>query len=53
VSEGLSLRFASVESFNFSTEVEVRFAETDAQGVAHNSVYLVWFEIARVDYLGR
>jgi acyl-CoA thioester hydrolase len=42
-----------VEGFNFSTEVTVRFAETDAQGVAHNSVYLVWFEIARVDYLDR
>jgi acyl-CoA thioester hydrolase len=35
----------------FSTEVTVRFAETDAQGVAHNSNYLVWFEIARVAYL--
>jgi acyl-CoA thioester hydrolase len=42
-----------VEGFSFSTEVKVRFAETDAQGVAHNSVYLVWFEIARVDYLDR
>jgi acyl-CoA thioester hydrolase len=35
----------------FSTEVKVRFAETDAQGVAHNSNYLVWFEVARVSYL--
>ena len=39
--------------FRFETEVRVRFAETDAQGVAHNSVYLVWFEIARIDYLAR
>jgi len=39
--------------FRFATEVRVRFAETDAQGVAHNSVYLVWFEIARIDYLAR
>jgi acyl-CoA thioester hydrolase len=31
----------------------VRFAETDAQGIAHNSNYLVWFEIARVEYLER
>jgi acyl-CoA thioester hydrolase len=31
--------------------VTVRFAETDAQGVAHNSAYLVWFEVARVAYL--
>jgi acyl-CoA thioester hydrolase len=29
----------------------VRFAETDAQGIAHNSNYLVWFEVARVEYL--
>jgi acyl-CoA thioester hydrolase len=35
----------------FTTEVRVRFAETDAQGVAHNSNYLVWFEVARVSYL--
>jgi acyl-CoA thioester hydrolase len=39
--------------FRFETKVKVRFAETDAQGVAHNSVYLVWFEIARIDYLAR
>ena len=39
--------------FPFSTTLKVRFAETDAQGVAHNSVYLVWFEIARIDYLAR
>jgi acyl-CoA thioester hydrolase len=37
--------------FRFRTDVRVRFAETDAQGVAHNSVYLVWFEIARIAYL--
>jgi acyl-CoA thioester hydrolase len=39
--------------FSFSTNVRVRFAETDAQGIAHNSNYLVWFEVARVDYLER
>jgi acyl-CoA thioester hydrolase len=39
--------------FRFATDVKVRFAETDAQGVAHNSVYLVWFEVARIDYLAR
>ena len=37
--------------FRFSTDVRARFAETDAQGVVHNSVYLVWFEIARIAYL--
>jgi acyl-CoA thioester hydrolase len=31
----------------------VRFAETDAQGVAHHAAYLVWFETARVEYLRR
>jgi acyl-CoA thioester hydrolase len=42
-----------VHGFSFSTEVRVRFAETDAQGIAHNSNYFVWFEVARVDYLDR
>ena len=40
-----------MEGFSFSTEITVRFAETDAQGVAHNAAYLVWFEVARVAYL--
>jgi acyl-CoA thioester hydrolase len=40
-----------VGDFRFSTDVTVRFAETDAQGVAHNSNYLVWFEVARIAYL--
>ena len=40
-----------MEGFNFATEVRVRFADTDAQGVAHNSNYFVWFEVARVAFL--
>ena len=40
-----------MSDFRFSTAVTVRFAETDAQGVAHNSNYLVWFEVARIAYL--
>jgi acyl-CoA thioester hydrolase len=40
-----------VDGFDFSTGVRVRFAETDAQGVAHNSNYFVWFEVARVAFL--
>jgi acyl-CoA thioester hydrolase len=40
-----------MDGFSFSTGVKVRFAETDAQGIAHNSNYLVWFEVARVEYL--
>ena len=39
--------------YRFATDVVVRFAETDAQGVAHNAAYLVWLEVARVDYLAR
>jgi acyl-CoA thioester hydrolase len=42
-----------VHGFSFSTDVRVRFAETDAQGIVHNANYLVWFEVARVDYLER
>ena len=42
-----------MDGFRFSTEISVRFAETDAQGVAHNSAYLVWFEVARIEYLAR
>ncbi|HSK15606.1 MAG TPA: thioesterase family protein [Gaiellaceae bacterium] len=39
--------------FRFHTDLRVRFSETDAQGVVHNAVYLVWFEIARIAYLAR
>ena len=42
-----------MDGFRFSTDLSVRFAETDAQGVVHNAVYLVWFELARVEYLAR
>ena len=30
-----------------TTRFRVRFAETDAAGIVHNSVYLVWFEEGR------
>ena len=40
-----------MEGYSFSTDIRVRFAETDAQGIAHNSSYFVWFEVARVEYL--
>jgi acyl-CoA thioester hydrolase len=42
-----------MDGYTFSTPVRVRFAETDAQGIAHNANYAVWFEVARVDYLER
>ena len=40
-----------MDVYTFSVPIRVRFADTDAQGVAHNSAYLVWFEVARVEYL--
>jgi acyl-CoA thioester hydrolase len=42
-----------MEGYDFAAAVRVRFADTDAQGVAHNSNYLVWFEVARVEFLER
>jgi hypothetical protein len=42
-----------VEGFNFSTEVSVRFAETDAQAIAHHASFVVWLEVARVEYLDK
>ena len=35
----------------FRIELRVRFAETDAMGVAHHAAYLPWLESARVEYL--
>lgn len=32
-------------------QVRVRFAETDAQGIAHHASFVVWLEVARVAYL--
>ena len=40
-----------VEGFSFSTDVQVRFAETDAQGIAHHASFVVWLEVARVAWL--
>ena len=40
-----------VEGFSFSTDVQVRFAETDAQGIAHHAAFVVWLEVARVAWL--
>jgi acyl-CoA thioester hydrolase len=40
-----------MDGYAFSTTVRVRFADTDAQGIAHNASFLVWFEVARVEYL--
>lgn len=40
-----------MEGFRFSTDVVVRFAETDAQGIAHHASFLVWCEVARIAWL--
>lgn len=34
-----------------STTFRVRYAETDAMGVAHHSSYVIWFELGRSDLL--
>lgn len=31
------------------SKVIVRYAETDQMGIAHHSVYPIWFELARTD----
>jgi acyl-CoA thioester hydrolase len=40
-----------VDGFAFTHLVRVRFAETDAQGIAHHASFVVWLEEARVAYL--
>ena len=40
-----------MEGYSFSTDIVVRFAETDAQGIAHHASFVVWLEVARVAYL--
>jgi acyl-CoA thioester hydrolase len=40
-----------VDGFSFSTDIRIRFAETDAQGIAHHASFVVWLEVARVAYL--
>lgn len=34
-----------------STEIRVRYAETDMMGVAYHGNYMAWFEVARVQLL--
>ncbi|MDR2769744.1 MAG: acyl-CoA thioesterase [Puniceicoccales bacterium] len=36
---------------DFETSIRVRYAETDAMGVAHHSSYFVWLELVRVEWL--
>ena len=32
------------------TDFRVRYAETDQMGIAYHSNYLIWFEVARVEF---
>jgi acyl-CoA thioester hydrolase len=36
---------------DFEASIRVRYAETDAMGVAHHSSYFVWLELVRVEWL--
>jgi acyl-CoA thioester hydrolase len=40
-----------MDGYPFEHAVRVRFAETDAQGIAHHASFVVWLEEARVAYL--
>ncbi|MGI9657310.1 MAG: acyl-CoA thioesterase [Gaiellaceae bacterium] len=42
-----------MDGYRFSAEVAARFNETDAQGIIHHGVHVIWFEIARIAYLAR
>lgn len=35
----------------FETKVKVRYQETDKMGVAHHSVYPIWYEEARTNFI--
>ena len=37
------------EPVRSTTEIEVRYAETDQMGVVHHANYVVWFELARTN----
>jgi acyl-CoA thioester hydrolase len=40
-----------LQDFSFSTEVRVRFSETDMYGHLNNTVPFTYFEFARIEYL--
>ena len=41
----------TMDGYPLAHQVRVRFAETDAQGIAHHASFVVWLEEARVAYL--
>ncbi len=40
-----------MEGYNVSTQLRVRFAETDAQGIVSNVSYMTYLEVARIEFL--
>lgn len=40
-----------LSKYRFKETMQVRFNETDAQGIVNNAVYFTYFEVARVEYL--
>lgn len=38
-------------AYSFAHQLRVRFAETDAMGIAHHSSYVAWLEASRVELL--
>jgi len=39
------------DRFISETPIRVRYAETDAMGIAHHAAYIVWFEAGRSDWM--
>jgi acyl-CoA thioester hydrolase len=47
----LSKNNKEIRPISTQSRIEVRYAETDQMGVVHHSVYPIYFEQARVDWL--
>ena len=41
----------NIEDAAVTTDIAVRFAETDAMGVVHHGAYIIWFECGRVAWM--
>jgi len=42
---------SEAERVTFTTELRVRYSETDQMGVVYHSHYLVWCEVARTEFI--
>jgi acyl-CoA thioester hydrolase len=45
------MKAGSAMTVTSTTEIRVRYAETDAMGIVHHAVYPVWMELGRSDLL--